>query len=197
MDRRSLLKALPLSVGGLVATPTLLQLLSSCAREKQLEWIPKFLNKSQAYVLEQIVQVILPTTDEVGALDVKAPQFIDLILSDVVSNTDREVFIKGETVFRQKYEARFKKDISNASVTGVSIMVSTYFDLSEEDQEKVAEMLSLDPSEISDSGTFYIYKYLCFIRYYTLFAYLTAQEVKENLLGFNPYLGTYTACTTL
>lgn len=197
MDRRRVLKTIPLSIGGLIATPTLLQLLTSCEGEHQLNWKPKFLDVTQAYILEQIVQVILPTTDTVGAIDVKVPQFIDLILNDVVSTSDQETFIKGETVFKQKYEALYKKGGLNANTEEITKMVSMYFDLNEEDEQKVLELVGSNIEDVKDSDTYNLYKYLYFIRYYTLFAYLTTQEVKEGLLGFNPYLGTYTACTSL
>lgn len=197
MDRRSVLKAISLSAGSFVATPTLFQVLTSCNETQELPWTPKFLDAAQAYVLEQLTDVILPKTDTVGALDVHVPEFIDLLLNDVVAKEELEVFLKGANAFQNKYRALFKKDILKAEPEDMSIMVSTYFDLDKERQEQVLESMHSNVEDVKDVDTYYIYKYLNFIRYYTLFAYLTTQEVKEGILGFNPYLGTYTACTTL
>ncbi|WP_223552225.1 gluconate 2-dehydrogenase subunit 3 family protein [Aestuariivivens sp. NBU2969] len=194
MDRRNALKALTFSAGSIIATPTLLKVLVSCSKEKGLSWYPIFLNKSQAIVLEQITNVILPKTDTLGALDVNVPQFLDELLNDVVTKVEQENFTKGGIAFQQAFKSLFKKDISEASTKETKKMISRYFDLNEEDQNKVYNLMGSTPEEINDLDNYYLYKYLFFIRYYTVFAYMTSQEVKEGILGFNPYLGTYTAC---
>ncbi|WP_242203676.1 gluconate 2-dehydrogenase subunit 3 family protein [Aestuariivivens insulae] len=197
MDRRRVLKTIPLSIGGLIATPALMQVLTSCGDERHLQWKPAFLNLNQAFIVEQIANVILPKTDTIGALDVYVPQFLDILLNDVVPTAEQDIFIKGATVFQQKYKALFKKEISNANTEEIAKMISMYFDLNEEDEQKVFELVGSNLEDVKDSDTYYLYKYLYFIRYYSIFAYLTTQEVKEGLLGFNPYLGNYTACTSL
>ena len=196
MKRREVLKTVPFLLGSTIATPTLLQLLSSCSEDQHLQWTPRFLSVHQAFAVEQIVNIILPQTNTVGALEVYVPQFLDLLFKEVVSKDDQETFFKGASIFQQKFKNLFKREISKANTEEINKMVSMYFDIDEEDQKKVLELVTTSTNHV-DSETYYIYKYLYSIRYYTLFAYFTTQEVKEELLGFNPYLGSYIACASL
>lgn len=46
MDRRTVLKTMSLSLGYVIATPSLLQILSSCDGKKDTAWKPQFLSDS-------------------------------------------------------------------------------------------------------------------------------------------------------
>ena len=95
MKRRDVLKGMGLSVGYAIATPTLLSLLQSCTSEA-VKWTPKFVSLNEATVLENLIDLILPRTDNSpGALDVNVPQFIDLYYGKKMANEDQIEFKEG------------------------------------------------------------------------------------------------------
>ena len=55
--------------------------------------------------------LFLPKSNTPSALDVNTPQFLDLILNDIVSKKEQDVFVKGAAVFNSKFKALFNKDI--------------------------------------------------------------------------------------
>ena len=69
MKRRDALKNIGLSAGLIVATPTVISLLNSCSTDSN-KWSTVFLNKEQAKVLMEIVDVIIPKTDTPSANEV-------------------------------------------------------------------------------------------------------------------------------
>ena len=53
------------------------------------------LNAAQQALVTEITEIIIPETDPPGATSVKVPQFIDLILTDWMSDDERAVFLAG------------------------------------------------------------------------------------------------------
>lgn len=53
------------------------------------------LNAAQQALVTDIAEMIIPETDTPGATSVKVPQFIDLILTDWMSDDERAVFLSG------------------------------------------------------------------------------------------------------
>src|SRR5690606_26154381 len=88
-------KGLGLSLGYIIATPTILSMLQSCSTKAE-KWIPIFHSDKQAFVLESLVDLILPKTkDTPGALDVNVPKFIDLYASKSLTDEDKEIYKLG------------------------------------------------------------------------------------------------------
>jgi hypothetical protein len=53
------------------------------------------LNAAQQTLVTEITEIIIPETDTPGATSVKVPQFVDLILTDWMSDDERAVFLSG------------------------------------------------------------------------------------------------------
>ena len=53
------------------------------------------LNPAQQKLVTQIAEMIIPETDTVGATSVKVPQFIDLILTEWMSDDEKKTFLAG------------------------------------------------------------------------------------------------------
>mgnify|MGYP000365267957 CR=1 FL=1 len=78
MDRRRALKGLGLSLGYIVATPTIIGMLESCKTDEN-QWEPIFLTISEGIVIKNLIDLILPKTESIpGALEVNVPEFLDL-----------------------------------------------------------------------------------------------------------------------
>ena len=194
MDRRDLFKTLALSAGYIIAGPTLAQLLVSCEAKNNINWKPLFLNDMQAYVVEQIANIILPKSNTPSALEVKTPQFLDLILNDIVSKKEQAIFIKGAGVFSSKFEDLFNKSVLKGTQKDFSEIIATYLDISKKDEAKVIKLVKSKDIELTASDSYFLYKYLIFVRHYTLFAYYTSEAMEDEILKFDPYTGKYIAC---
>jgi len=194
MKRRDLLKMMPLSIGSVIAAPTLMQLFTSCEERKGLSWKPTFLDTKKGYVIDNLADIILPSSKEVGALDVKIPQFIDLILKEVIDKKGQTIFVKGALAFQHEFEKTFNKNVLEGSKNEFLQLLSQYFKLSENDQEQVFKLLEMEEDQIENKELYYIYKYLTFIRKYTIVGFYASKKVGTEILNYNPVPGSYEAC---
>ena len=194
MDRRTVLKTMSLSLGYVIATPSLLQILSSCDGKKDIAWKPQFLSDSQGYVVTQLTDIILPSSKTLGSKDVHVPQFIDLVLKDLIPKNEKELILKGSSVFHLKYKELFKKDVLKGSKKEFSALLSVYFNVTLERQNHIFEMISNGEEDIKDLESYYIYKYLIFLSYYTLFGYFTSTRVGPEILNYDQIPGSFESC---
>jgi hypothetical protein len=197
MKRRELLKKMSISIGCIAATPALLEILISCQENPNLLWEPQFLSKKQAFVVENLVDLILPSSKTIGAIDVQIPQFIDLVLKDVLSKNEQAIFIKGAQYFHQNFEEMFDKDIMKGNKSNFLILLSKYFKLSVQDQKNVFKLLEKEESSVENIELYAIYKYLTSIRHYTLFGYYTSKKVATEILDYNVVPDSYQSCITI
>ena len=196
MDRRSLLKTLTVSTAGYaLATPTILQLLTSCSSEKQNNWKPLFLDEKQAFMVTQLADVILPSSQTPGALEIDTPRFLDLILKEVVTKEDQKVFRKGAVAFQNKFAEMFKKDILKGTKEDFDSLLALYFKISSEKQNEIFGYIRREDSKKGEKETlYYIYKFLIFVRKYTLFAFYTSEKIGTEVLTYEPVPGKFEAC---
>ena len=75
-----------------------------------------------------------------------------------------------------------------------SEIIATYLDLNKKDEAEVIKLVSSKARSATTNDRFYLYKYLMFVREYTLYAYYTSEEVEDEILKFDPYTGTYKSC---
>lgn len=98
MNRRDSLKAIGLLVGGnLLAPAALADFLQTAAsiKEGKGAWQPRLVSARQAALLQELVEVIIPTTDTPGAKDALAHVFVDLYVKDCYPAEQQQVFLKG------------------------------------------------------------------------------------------------------
>ncbi len=183
-----------LSLGYAIAAPTLLQLLTACESGKNTAWQPLFLNQEQVLVVNQLVDLILPASETVGGLDVEIPQFIDLILSDILPQAEKGKFLKGADGFHEKFEAVFNKSVSKGNPDEFNTLLSTYFKISPDQEARVFKLMQSDVSAVSDLETYHIYSYLICIRKYAILGYYSSKQVGTELLNYNPVPGAFEAC---
>ena len=98
MNRRDSLKGLGLLVGGnLLATDAVADFLQTAASINAGDslWQPRLLSARQAALLQELVEVIIPTTDTPGAKEALAHVFVDLYVKDCYPKAQQELFLKG------------------------------------------------------------------------------------------------------
>ncbi|MDA9139567.1 gluconate 2-dehydrogenase subunit 3 family protein [Flavobacteriaceae bacterium] len=90
MQRRTALKNIGLSFGAVALSSTVVSLFESCQTGEGV-WTPEFFTSQQADLVSKIIDVILPTTDNIpGANDLNLTQFMDGYMALVSSPEDKE-----------------------------------------------------------------------------------------------------------
>ncbi|MBD0832509.1 gluconate 2-dehydrogenase subunit 3 family protein [Aestuariibaculum sediminum] len=194
MDRRQSLKTLGLGLGYAIATPTIMQILSSCEAKHRINWKPLFLNEEQAYAIESLANVIVPQGLLPAASTVNTPQFLDLLLKDVINDTEQQTFLKGAEVFSKTFKALTGKSILEGDKFDYTLIVSNYFDVENEEAEQVMTLVNSSPEDSVRNERYYLYSYLLFVRRYTLFAYTSAEALHDEVQKYDPYTPQYNSC---
>lgn len=91
MNRRDAIKNLGLSLGFVVVTPTVISLLNSCKADPV--WLPEYFSQNEGYLIQSLVDIILPETDTPSASQVNVPQFIDVYTRDVMEPELQVLFL--------------------------------------------------------------------------------------------------------
>lgn len=179
MDRRKALRNIGLTTGFVVATPSLLSLLQSCQTDVQ-NWQPEYLTVEEGVVLTGLVDTFLPKTETPSASEVNVPQFIDIILKDVVSVEEQEQKKKSMTALIEKVKADYNADLNKVT---------------EEDYQKLLDSyLSGDEKTGTDKE---IADLLNSVKWMTINAYRNSELVGETILAYDPVPGTYIPCGDL
>lgn len=198
MDRRTALKNLTASIGYTIVTPTIFSILSSC-NEKSKAWTPLFLSEEQRIIITHLVDVIIPKTDLPGALDTNIPQFLDMMYHEVETEDKQKIFKKGAEKFLKKHVHSQNKSAADFKKEEFGVILNSYFNLSDENSKKVLneQNLTIETLTENESESYYIYKFLLSVRYYTIFGYCTSEEIGENILAYDPIPGVYKGCISL
>ena len=131
------------------------------------------LNPAQQKLVTQIAEMIIPETDTPGATSVKVPQFIDLILTEWMSDEEKAAFLAG---------------LADLDVQSVAMGSRNFVDLAE---MKRGEFLTgLDAKRPHKEGAGLAFER---IKALTVYGYFTSEPVVVNILKtqmfFNGYNG--------
>ena len=186
MDRRQALKGLGLSVGYVVATPTIISMLQGCKTDAAA-WKPIFLTIDEGIVVRNLVDIILPKTEATpGALDVNVPEFLDLYASKVYTE-ERQAHLK--TGLKGILRA-LKVEDNNASA------------LKTEDYDALlAKYLKANKEEVAafknNEEDLVVLDALMALRSASIWAYTNTEEIGENVLAYDPIPGRQQGCISV
>ena len=181
MDRRKALKGLGLSLGYVVATPSVFSLLQSCKNDPQISWTPQFFSSNESFILEKLIDLILPkTTSSPGALDVNIPQFIDAYTNEVSSKEEQGNFKKGIATISDS----LGKSPNNEAFES---LLTKYLKA----DQKGKEVFSKNEDDTLTLKT------LTNLRTMTIWAYKTSEKVGEEILAYDPIPGDFLGCISL
>lgn len=182
MKRREALKNLGLATGFVVASPSIISLLQSCTSDAKT-WAPIFLSIDEGVVLTNLVDIILPKTDIPSATEVNVPQFIDKYINEVLDDED-QVQIKtafGNIISVLNPNAEDK--INKVTQEDYKALLDNHLLIKGEvDQEREANPDSKDMTKS---------EFLNNLKWMTINAYKTSQEIGENVLAYDPVPGAY------
>jgi len=185
MDRRKVLKKTGLFAGALIAAPSILSLLQSCKKEARLDWQPLFFKESEARTISTLVDMILPRTDTPGALDVKVDMFIDLVIAKTYDKEGQDNMRAEIVAFNQDCKKNFGE---------------IFIDLDEIKRSEVLRAAEKSSGKFNPGvwgKTIGEQKHIGFyrsIKSTAIWAYMTSEEIGENVLNYDPVPGNYEPC---
>src|ERR1700730_7103884 len=116
MQRRDVLRLLAAGA----AIPVLPSSLLALAREAQAQVGPAYklrtLNPAQNATVTTMIDLTIPATDTPGAKAARVNEFIDVILSEWATDTERQDFLKGLANMDERSNELFGKNLTDASV---------------------------------------------------------------------------------
>ncbi len=185
MNRRSALKKTGLLAGVAVAMPSMLSLLQSCKDEQRLTWQPEILSENEAKTVSSLVDTILPRTDTPGALDVKADLFIDKVIAKS---------------YTEDAQQQIRADIAAFNADCKTDHGDVFANLSEEKKKEVLKAAEKSSGKfnpgvwgktVGDQEPIGFYRSM---KSMAIWAYLTSEEIGENVLSYDPVPGNYEPC---
>ena len=165
MKRRDLLKKGVYGLAGVTLSSTLISTLESCTSIEKYN--PVYFSKTEFSLLSNIVDFFIPKTETPGALDMKVPQFIDIIISET-------------------YNIESKNNLSNKLKLLIEDLKSNNINLSDYNSIKskfVSDFKNKTNHETYDE-----------IRDLTVWGFKTSKEIALNALNYNPIPGYQLGC---
>lgn len=216
MDRRRALKNIGLGAGFLVATPTVFSLLQSCAKE--VSFSPVFLSPGQAHALTKMVDLIIPSDDQVaGAIDIGADKFIDAYWKEVIPREQDMAVVKINGEYRQLQQhielswklleeyflEKYGRTLDKGTPEDFDDLLKTTFAIDKPAQQehyiKIGNFYKeydRDPTAMLDKDAS-VFGLLSDIRGMTVWAWKTSEEIGKNILWYDPIPGQQKGCIPL
>ena len=168
MKRRDLLKKGAYGLAGVTLSSTLISTLQSCSSIEK--YSPLYFSKTEFSLLSKIVDFLIPKTETPGALDMKVPQFIDIIISETYNNES-------------------KNNLSNKLKLLIEDFKSKNIDLTDYNS-----MRSKFMNDFNNKTHQEIYNQ---IRDLTVWGFKTSKEIALNVLNYNPIPGYQLGCVDI
>ena len=165
MNRRDLLKKGVYGLAGVTLSSTLISTLQSCSSIEK--YSPLYFSKTEFSLLSNIVDFLIPKTETPGALDMKVPQFIDIIISETYNNESKNNFSNKLKSLIEDFKS------NNIDLTDYNSMKSKF----------VNDFNNKTHQEIYNQ-----------IRDLTVWGFKTSKEIALNVLNYNPIPGYQLGC---
>ena len=168
MNRRDLLKKGVYGLAGVTLSSTLISTLQNCSSIEK--YIPLYFSNDEFSLLSNIVDFLVPKTETPGAVDMKVPQFIDIIISET-------------------YNSESKNNFSNKLKLLIEDFKSNNIDLSDYNSIK-----SKFVNDFNNKTHQEVYNQ---IRDLTVWGFKTSKEIALNVLNYNPIPGYQLGCINI
>jgi len=165
MNRRDLLKKGVYGLAGVTLSSTLISTLQSCTSIEKYN--PLYFSKTEFSLLSNIVDFLIPKTETPGALEMKVPQFIDIIISETYNNESKNNFSNKLKLLIEDFKS------NNIDLSDFNSMKSKF----------VNDFNNKTHQEIYNQ-----------IRDLTVWGFKTSKEIALNVLNYNPIPGYQLGC---
>ena len=183
MKRRAALKNLGLATGFFAITPSVVSLLQSCTSNAEA-WVPELFTAEQGRVLTKLVDIILPKTESLpSAAELNVPQFIDKYYQQVLDNENKNKITSAFQNIIEVLKVNPEDKIDDLSKDSFIRLLDNYMLLKTEiDEEREASPKSLGYTKS---------EFLNELKFITIRAYLTTEQIGENVLVYDPVPSQY------
>jgi len=168
MNRRDLLKKGVYGLAGVSLSSTLISTLQSCTSIEK--YSPHYFSKTEFSLLFNIVDFLIPKTETPGALEMKVPQFIDIIISETYNNESKNNFSNKLKLLIEDFKS------NNIDLSDYNSMKSKF----------VNDFNNKTHQEIYNQ-----------IRDLTVWGFKTSKEIALNVLKYNPIPGYQLGCVDI
>ncbi len=186
MDRREYIKNTALSLGLAISGTSLSSIFVACNKQVTLNWKPLFFTNSEAALITEIAETILPKTKTPGAKDLGVPQFIDTIVAKTMNEANQKTFTKNLKTFEESCEKEYSK---NFMALDEKQKLAFLLKLDKESPRSPMSVWGINLEPNLPGGTFYKQ-----IKSLTLTGYYTSETVGKTILGYDPVPGEFTPC---
>lgn len=201
MDRRRVLKNMGLSLGYMVATPTLLGIVQSCKNEPAVTWSPDFFTQEEGNVITKLVDIILPKTDTPAASEVKVNMFIDKFANEVMEKKDQDFLKMSMGKFMDKALADSGKEtIADLTAKDLEPVLSSALKYSKGDQTIMLESITSYTEAIEKGENLKLddettrFAFANNLRGMAIWGFKASEYIGEEVLAYLPIPGEYIAC---
>ena len=182
MKRRDALKNLGLAAGFAITAPSIFSLLQSCTSAPT--WMPAYFSKDEKEVVVNLVDIILPKTEGVpSATEVNVPQFIDKYITEVLNAEDQEAIRISFTEIIATLKPTVETDIRDVTTAQYTALLDVHLLVKGEiDEDRLANLDAVQPTKN---------EFLNQLKYLTITAYITSEEIGKNILAYDPVPTAY------
>lgn len=183
MKRRDALKNLGLAAGFAITAPSIFSLLQSCTSTEPT-WTPTYFTNEEKEVVVNLVDIILPKTEGTpSATEVNVPQFIDKYITEVLDTEDQELTRSSFTDIIATLKPTAETDIRDVTIAQYTALLDKHLLVNGDiDEDRKSNPKALQPTKN---------EFLNQLKYLTITAYLTTEEIGENILMYDPIPTTY------
>ncbi len=191
MQRRDVLRLLATGAALQLAPHKLLALAREARALIDAQPSPRTLSSRQIAIVRTMAELIIPKTDTPGATDVKAAEFIDLMLSEWFDESDKSRFLDGLGDVDSRAHKQFGKDFVDCTLEQQSQIMT---DLGS------ALIAGSHPGRgqgLTGRGARPAHSFYAMLRQLTLVAYYTSEAGATEELHFEIVPGMYQGCSQL
>lgn len=201
MERRKALRNMGLSLGYVVATPTLIGIVQSCKNESSVEWTPDFFTREEGAVLAYLVDIILPKTDTPSASEVQTHIFIDKFAKEVMEKNQQDFVKMSMRRFMDKaLKDSGKKKAVDITPEDLKSVLASALKMTKEEGAKLFEAINSyhesvakgDIAELDDVVA--RFGFANNLRGLTIWGYKISEYVGEEVLAYLPIPAEYIPC---
>lgn len=197
MRRREAIKNLSLGIGYVVSAPAVLGILESCSGgESAPAWEAVFFNEEQGHLSSHLVDIILPTTEIPGGLDLNLPQFVDRMCADLLTESDKKWFQRGSQLFASDLLESSGREVGRSGRKDVLEVFEKHFKVSQESKRAILQRQALGTEGLSqeEEDGYALYRFLFIVREFALLGYFSSEEIGKEVLVFDPIPGGFKPC---
>jgi hypothetical protein len=182
MKRRDALKNLGLAAGFAITAPSIFSLLQSCTSVPT--WMPAYFTNDEKEVVVNLVDIILPKTEGMpSATEVNVPQFIDKYITEILEIEDQEFIRNSFTDIIASLKPTLETDIRDVATAKYTALLDAHLLVKGDiDEDRLSNPEALQPTKN---------EFLNHLKSLTIKAYVTSEEIGENVLMYDPVPTAY------